>query len=229
MGLFKSFRKASQDQAPAAPAMTSREANEMLIKACQKGDVATAEYALKASGSPNLCCDRGYHSGGYWQRSPVPMLWDAVNCNNPAMTQLLLKYGANLEQSHNGRTPLMLAVIEGRTPIVRSLLDAGASMDVYADWCNPLEMAKKMQYADVTRMLEAEPARRAEIAVAAQRAQAEAEAKRLADLAKAQKEELERAHRAANPPAETVQTIKVMKPLSLKGAAGAKKKWGIFS
>lgn len=219
MKLWNIFSRASQKvEAPVVQTITSREANDILAAACQKGDLRRAEYALKQSASPNIYCDRGGYSGGYWQRHGVPVLWDAAHTNNPPMVRLLLKHGAQVDVVEDGTTPLTIAVIQGRTPIVRMLLDAGASPEMYYYGDNLLDVAKRKQYADVIKILEDEPGRHMAIAEDARQRRAEEDAKQAAALAAAQE-------RAANPPAETDQTIKVMKPLSLKGAA---KKKGLF-
>lgn len=221
MNLWKIFGGASRkEDAPVVQEITSREANDILAAACQKGDLRRAEYALKQSASPNLFCDRGYFSNGYWQTGLVPMLWDAAHKNNPPMAQLLLKYGAEVDRAYSGTTPLTVAVLQGRTPIVRMLLDAGATLDSRYEGQSLLGVAKEKQYADVIKMLEDEQGRRAAVAEAARQVRAEEEEKRAAQIAAA-------AERAANPVPETDQAIQVMKPLSLKGAATAKKK-GFF-
>ena len=234
MGLFKIFGKASQRGTPATAPMTSRQANELLQKAVLEGDIGTAAYAIQATGSPNLDIDRGKwmygdFGGDYWSARLVPMLWDAVQRDNGPLADVLLQGGANVDKVYDGMTPLMHAVIEGKTPLVRMLLDAGARMDIWYDSRTPLDWAKTKQYADVTKMLQAEPARREASLADAVRLKAEEDARLAAEAERAQQEAEERALRAANGPVQTVETIKVMKPLALKGAQPAKKKRGIFS
>jgi hypothetical protein len=213
--------------------MTSQQANEMLVKAVKWGFAGRAEYALEAGGSANLTIDRGGRTSdgfdSWWHPNPVPLLWDAVSRNKVHIVASLLKHGARVDDYHFRMTPLMLAAEKGLTPVVRMLLDAGASLDARDERGTAWTRANNKQFGDIIKMISDEPARRKAVIDAHQRSLAEAEEKRKAErkvqVEKAKQDEIQRALRAANPPQETEQVITVMRPLSLKSA---RKKRGLF-
>lgn len=195
--------------------MTSKQANELLLKAVRKRNVKMAARALTAGASPNLKCD--WPDGGY-----RPILLDMVLKDDLPMVQLLIRHGAALEETYEKMRPLLHAVIAGHTPIVRALLDAGADYQAWHCGRTAESFANQYQYADIAKMLKDEPGRRSQIAADAARAKQEAEAARLAAV---EKEKLEAAARAAAPPDQTTQVIEVMKPLTFKTA----KRKGLFA
>jgi hypothetical protein len=220
MAFFDKLFNKQAAPAAEAPPMTSREANELLVKAVSAGDLKTAERALKATGSPNLDAQGFYWASndhGRWQvPERQPMLWFAVDRNNLPMAELLIKHGADMTRRHRGVPPLYRAVVEGQTPMVKMLLEAGAPLEPVFDK-SYLRLAQEQQYADVTKLLMDEPQRRRDAAEAQRQAAAHAEAQRIADAEAAK-------HAAENPQPVTDQSVAVMKPLSFKGP----KKRGLF-
>ena len=188
----------------------------MLVAAVEANDVQKAESALKASGSANLTCKYHYFYMAHYDSGPrkinqaddVSLLWLATLKANEPLVRLLLSYGANVDAKYQGRTPLVHAVAEGATPMVRALLDGGASLKgEYRS--SPIEVARDKQYADIIKMLYAEPERRNQVQLEAERARLEA---------------VEAARRRAENPLEPVtdNEIAVMKPLTLKLKPGGK-------
>lgn len=63
-----------------------------------------------------------------------PLLLSSLSMpdDGPETTQLLLKYGAKVNQADKaGRTPLMLAAEQGKTAMVETLLRSGASVNAH--------------------------------------------------------------------------------------------------
>ena len=196
--------------------MTSREANELLVAAVEANNIQKAEVALKARGSANLRCKYRYHYFAHYDNGPrridqvddVSLLWLATLKANEPLVRLLLSHGAEVDPKYQGRTPLVHAVAEGATPMVRALLDGGASLKgEYRS--SPIEVARDRQYADIIDMLYAEPARREQLKLDAQRARQEAAVE---------------ARRRAENPTEPVtdNEVAVMKPLTLKLKPGGR-------
>lgn len=195
---------------------TSKQANEWLVNAVLHNDLPLVEWALKATGSANLCVDRGgYWDNGRYYPKNVPLLHDAVAQANLPLVQLLLQHGAAIDSRYQEKTPLMHAVLGGETFIVRALLDANANFELLCDRVSTLAMARQKQYADIIKMIEDEPRRRKEAIETAHRERAEAEARRLADIERQKAMEKEERE---DPRPETKDIIKVMKPLALKSA-----------
>jgi hypothetical protein len=228
--LFKFGRDTTPQQQEAAPpppppAMTSRQANEMLVAAVEANDIKKAEIALNATGSANLTCKYKYFYMAHYDSGPrridqvneVPLIWFATLKDNVPMVQLLLKHGADVDAKYQGTGPLMHAVAEGATPMVRALLDGGAMMrdsNSYSSYNNAFEIARQKQYADIIQMLNAEPERRKQAQIEAARVAQEAKA--AAEAAAREAEEQAR-WRAQNPTEPvTDNAVVVMKPLTLK-------------
>jgi hypothetical protein len=217
--LFKFGRESAPLQPPPPlppPLMTSRQANEMLIAAVEANDVQKAEMALKASGSANLMCKYRHYYFAHNDSGPrrvdqaddVPLLWLATINKNEPMVRLLLSHGAHVDAPYLGRSSLMHAVGEGKTSIVRALLDGGAVMrETSFPYTSAYEIASNAQYADILQMLCDEPARRKQAQLEAEQAAREAE---------------EQARWRAQNPSEPVtdNDVVVMKPLTLKLGAG---------
>ena len=216
---------------------TTRELNEQLLAAINKGRPRTADALLKLGASPDaqLSYKHGYTTYYY------PLLTELVRKNDVAMASLLIAYKADLskQDTHSGHTPLHEAAIHGRTPLVRQMLDAGADPEVYTSvhseenveylrGVTALQIARKYAWTDIVGMLEKEPARREAAAEAAEAARLLALAeKQKADEEAARLAEQQRQEALTAPKTDTGQDIQVSKPIRLKGI-GAEKKWRLF-
>lgn len=217
---------------------TTRELNTKLAAAVLNGNIITAEALLKGGASPDaqLSYEYGYTTYTY------PLLTEMIRRNDVAMAKLLIAHKADVtkQDTFSGHSPLHEAAIYDRTPVMRAMLDTGASLEVetsihskenieYLRGVTPLQIARKYAWTDVIEMLEKEPARRAAESAAKERAEREAaeENARAARSALEQAEADRIAALTAPPKTETDRDIQVSSPLRLKGGKTAKK-WGLF-
>jgi hypothetical protein len=94
--------------------------------------------------------------------APQPAaLQSAASSGDTALTAVLLNQGAALDaRDEQGRTPLMLAVVQGRLDVVRLLLNRGADPNI-ADSAGrtPLQQAKQQNLREVAALLKQAGAR----------------------------------------------------------------------
>jgi len=97
-------------------AAPSHAADNALIAAVKKSDIATVRRLLQQGSSANVSEADG----------STALLW-AVESNDLEMTRALLKAGADAKRTNRyGMTPLHLAAVTGNPALLRDLLDAGA-------------------------------------------------------------------------------------------------------
>jgi hypothetical protein len=91
---------------------------ESLEKAIRNGDVPTIEKMIK----------RGVNLNAVGSPRGKPVLFDV---QDPAIARLLIERGADVNATDaDGMTPLMEAAHEGRSAMLRALIDAGADLDL---------------------------------------------------------------------------------------------------
>jgi ankyrin repeat protein len=76
--------------------------------------------------------------------------------NNKDIVQLIINYGANIdEQNKDGRTPLFYAVEKGNIDMVQLLINAGANIHLpdEDDAHSPLHCAAYSEYAEIVKLL----------------------------------------------------------------------------
>ena len=95
-----------------------RAADSALLAAVKKSDFAAAKRLLQGA---SVALVNAPASDG-----STALLW-AVESDDPEMTQLLLRAGADAKHANRyGMTPLHLAAVNGNAAVARDLLDAGA-------------------------------------------------------------------------------------------------------
>ena len=90
-----------------------------LFDAINTIDVDAAEMLLKAGADVNAKDEHG-----------CTALHVAVNAKNYAMVQLLIQYGANVNEKSNKKTPLHIAVNKKKIDIVQLLIESGAKKTI---------------------------------------------------------------------------------------------------
>jgi len=99
-----------------AAAAPSHAADNALIAAVKKSDIATVRRLLQQGSSANIAEADG----------STPLHW-AVESEDVEMTRALLKAGADAKRTNRyGMTPLHLAAVTGNPALIRDLLGAGA-------------------------------------------------------------------------------------------------------
>ena len=120
-----------------------------LMYAALYGDAEEVRLLLDSGADPNLRNDAG----------ATALMW-AVNDSGPEKTRLLLEHDADANaRSNDGRTPLLIAAAQyGAGPIVKLLLDHGASLSAKSqetafDGVTPLAEAARAGDASTMRLL----------------------------------------------------------------------------
>ncbi len=90
-----------------------------LIQSLKSGNVLEAYEALKAGADPNHDLSDGY--------SALPL---AIGLGDSKLVAALIKAGGNVNQVHQGNTPLCQAVELGNMAVAQMLIDHGASTNV---------------------------------------------------------------------------------------------------
>jgi ankyrin repeat protein len=119
-------------------------ADERVLAAARRGDLAQVRALLEAGADPNI--DRKTYS---------PLMFAAGN-GHVEMTRLLIAHGARVEhRDHNGDRALLWAAQRGHAATVRLLLAAGAAADSDDDpyRITPLMKASRYGHPEVARLL----------------------------------------------------------------------------
>lgn len=93
-----------------------------LTEAVAIADLRSVQALLEAGADPNQKDEFGR-----------PVLVRAAQDHNAAIVEILVRHGANVEATYGGVPALFFATLEGKCslPILKTLLDAGASPDVF--------------------------------------------------------------------------------------------------
>ncbi|MCL4361099.1 ankyrin repeat domain-containing protein [Candidatus Dependentiae bacterium] len=122
----------------------AKDGSTALRESCMSVGDLTMRLLLKAKADPNLECDVGF----------AP-LHTCANLNHPGMAKLLIKHGANIDQTDNClETPLMKACSRGSKKIVKILIDAGAKLDEKDHWGQTaIQHAQNKGHTKIVQML----------------------------------------------------------------------------
>jgi uncharacterized protein len=120
-------------------------ADDELVGAAGRGDVAEIERLIAAGADPNVFEGTGYCT---------PLQWAACNGRVPAIAALL-KAGARVDGVDSGGiTPLMLAAEKGRKAAIDALVAAGADVHhINVNGNTVLHLASRNGHLDAARVL----------------------------------------------------------------------------
>jgi uncharacterized protein len=145
------------------PSQRQHRRNSALWEACTKGDLQAAQDALAAGAEPNTRDKYGITPLMYAARGDRPDMANPPATDHPAIVQLLIKSGANVNSSTNsGFVALFWAARYGHVQAAKVLIDNGANVNAQDNtgatavkWATTNQAASPPNYGQVIALLKA--------------------------------------------------------------------------